>query len=281
MKCLMLYIPLLIGDKVNESSDYWDLLLQILDIFKVVSAPRISKAATYLLKAKIEEHHRLFLQLFPDRRLTPKQHNLVHYPRAIRFLGPLGLYSVMRMEAKHKQLKKWAKLTHNYRNIAKTLAQRHQQAQGFEFLMKQQIDSHTEDIGAQMVVQASSLTNAEQVCTALNCPPEQEIVVINTVNLSGYIYRANVMVLCKWDDEPEFASIEQVVMRESAVKLIVKPWTTLYYDQHYSAYAVKASDHHFQVWAPEDLVDHKPLPAVKNYDTSNPVWFVVTRFKLC
>ena len=88
------------------------------------------------------------------------------------------------------------------------------------------------------------------------------------------------MVLLKWDDEPEFASIEHVVIRDCAVKLIVKPWTTLHYDQHYSAYAIKESDLHFQVRAPEDLVDHKPLHAVKNYDTSNLVWYIITRFKL-
>ena len=34
MKCLVLYFPLLIGDRVNEDSEYWELFVLILDIFK-------------------------------------------------------------------------------------------------------------------------------------------------------------------------------------------------------------------------------------------------------
>ena len=134
--------------------------------------------------------------------------------------------------------------------------------------MKQHIDSITTEIGHQAIVQASSLCNSEQICAALNLIPEQDIT-----------FRANEMVLTKWEEEPEFANIELVVIKDVAVKLIVKHWFTLYFNQHYSAYAVKESNHHIQVKAPEDL-DHKPLHVVKCYDPNNSVWFVITRFKL-
>ncbi|XP_033624675.1 uncharacterized protein LOC117288084 [Asterias rubens] len=61
MQCLFLYLPLLIGDKVDrdEESDVWELLLILLDIYKLVVAPSISIEATFMLKAKIGDHHSL------------------------------------------------------------------------------------------------------------------------------------------------------------------------------------------------------------------------------
>ena len=280
MKCLMLYFPLLIGDKVEEEYEYWDLLLQILEIFKLVSAPKISKMATFYLRSKIEDHHVLFLRLFPDRKLTPKQHNCTHYPRAIRRLGPLSQYSVMRMEGKHKELKKWAKASNNFKNIAKTLAERHQQAQGFRFLMNQDISSRSIKLGNQVVVKASTFENCDEVVKALGCPPDQDVIVVTSAEINGYTYRPNVKVLLSWTCEPQFANVDQMVIADGRLKLIVKPWTTPHFHQHYHAYAVKESSHPVEVKVPENLFDHKPLHTVKCYDVRNPVWFIVTHFKL-
>ena len=280
MQCLMLYFPLLIGDLVNEDSEHWELFVLILHMFKLISSPRITKMGTYHLRAKIEEHHSLFLKLFPERNLTPKQHHCLHYPRAIRCLGPMSQYSVMRMEAKHKQLKNWANSSNNYINVSKTLASRHQQAQGFELLMKQNIASHSMEIGSQVVVKASSLMDCEQVCAGLHCPPEQDLVIANTVTISGYMYRANVIVLMSWDGDPVFAIVDHVLIKDSAVQLTVKPWTTLYYHHHYCAYVVQESNHPAQIISPNDLYDHKPLHMVKSYNVRTPEWFIAVRFKL-
>ena len=82
MMCLAKYFPLIIGDLVEEGSDVWELFLLLLDIFKVVMARSISISATYSLKHLIHDHHALFLQVYPERHLTPKQHFILHYPRS-------------------------------------------------------------------------------------------------------------------------------------------------------------------------------------------------------
>ena len=71
-KCLALYLPLIVGDLIDEGSDVWEMFLLLLDIYKIVVAPRISHASTYILKALITDHHRLFLSIFEDRHLIPK-----------------------------------------------------------------------------------------------------------------------------------------------------------------------------------------------------------------
>ena len=88
------------------------------------------------------------------------------------------------------------------------------------------------------------------------------------------------MILTKWEDEPQFANLEYIIQRESTITLVAKPWITLYYDSHYAAYAVKESNQPVQVVSLKALFDHKPLHAVKSFTARSSPWFVVTRFKL-
>lgn len=64
VKCLAFYLPLIVADLVEETSDYWELFLLLLDLYKIVIAPSISAQGTYFLKALIHDHHQLFLQLY-------------------------------------------------------------------------------------------------------------------------------------------------------------------------------------------------------------------------
>lgn len=67
-----------------------------------------------------------FKRIFNDD-LKPKQHLLLHYVRAIREMGPVVHFGVMRMEAKHQFFKQVAQKTKNYINLKKTMAQQHQE----------------------------------------------------------------------------------------------------------------------------------------------------------
>ncbi|KAK0152196.1 hypothetical protein N1851_006428 [Merluccius polli] len=67
---------------------------------------------TIFLKHLIEEHHRLFTDLYPQNNLIPKHHFMIHYPECIRQIGPL--------------LK-------NLKNITKSLAKKHQIAVAYHW----------------------------------------------------------------------------------------------------------------------------------------------------
>lgn len=80
---------------------------------------------------KISGHRQLLQEVFTNLRLRPKHHYIEHYPHLIRCFGPLVHLWTMRFEGKHKVFKKRVCDTHNYKNVLKTLAERHQDMRAF------------------------------------------------------------------------------------------------------------------------------------------------------
>ena len=272
MHCLAIYFPILIGDKVPEHCQFWKLFKLLLEIYKLASAPCISVNGTSYLKSKISEHHQLYLELFPENHLIPKHHHVVHYPRAIRMLGPLCQYSNIRHEAKHKPLKKWAHICMNYKNIALTLATKHQEAQAYRSLKKEDIENRATELYDQSVVEVSSFENEEAVCNLLDCTPQTELIVCGVVELYGYKYRPNMMLLSGWNEVPKFAMIQVIIRRGSTLHFLVQPWTTLEYEDHYQAYIV--SDEPtlaLELTDPLDMFDYRPVHTVESYCTTDNI----------
>lgn len=116
MFCLVRNFALMVGDMVPAGDDVWSFYLCLLGILDLVFAQRISTKELILLKILISEHREEYLRLFRDT-LKPKHHFMLHYVRAIEFLGPLGLIWSMRFESKHGQAKKTANVICNFKNI--------------------------------------------------------------------------------------------------------------------------------------------------------------------
>lgn len=81
MWCLLRLLPLMIGDLIPLCNRYWNLLLLLLQCMEFIFSPSITPGATIFLAYIIEEHHRLFLELYPHLHLRPKHHFMLHYPR--------------------------------------------------------------------------------------------------------------------------------------------------------------------------------------------------------
>lgn len=84
MWCLVRYIPLLVGDLVQEDDENWDNFLNLLKIVEYVFARVTTLDKTTYLELLIEEFLTDFTQLYPHRPLTPKMHYLIHIPTWIR-----------------------------------------------------------------------------------------------------------------------------------------------------------------------------------------------------
>ncbi|PIK52380.1 hypothetical protein BSL78_10692 [Apostichopus japonicus] len=246
MMCLVFTLPLIIGDKVMVDSDVWELLLMLLDIIKLVMSRTVSEEETFHLSSLIRDHHGLYLRLFPDRHLIPKHHFLLHYPHCIRLLGPLQQYSSMRFEAKHKQLKLFAKVSNNFRNIAKTLAYKYQVAHGFSLLLKPHIrDTQSMAIYGQSVVDLDLCENGDYLQKMLGIPSNGDnhlLLSVNCVAFHSYEFRKGVIIVTGVkDSEPEFAQIDKLFVLEGKVVLLLDIWETQYFYRHYHAYAVLPS----------------------------------------
>lgn len=77
--CLIRNMPLIFGDVVSEGNAHWRLLLLLLQIINIIFSPVITDGMTVCLKHIIVEHHHLFKELYPHRKMIPKHHFMTHY----------------------------------------------------------------------------------------------------------------------------------------------------------------------------------------------------------
>lgn len=82
MWCFARMLPLLIGDLVPVGDEHWENFLRLLKIEEIVFAPRTSIQLAAYLAVLREEYLAEFSELH-NRRMIPKQHYMVHYPRQI------------------------------------------------------------------------------------------------------------------------------------------------------------------------------------------------------
>lgn len=82
--CLTRYFPLLVGDLVSEDCEQWGNFLDLLKIMEYAFAPVLTDDKTYYMGLLIEEFLSDFTRLYPERRLVPKMHYLVHVPLWMR-----------------------------------------------------------------------------------------------------------------------------------------------------------------------------------------------------
>ena len=72
-------LPLLIGNLVPEECEYWKCFITLLRICSIAAAWSVSSSTIDYLTVIIEEHHQLFKKLYPDMKIIPKMHYMVHY----------------------------------------------------------------------------------------------------------------------------------------------------------------------------------------------------------
>ena len=123
--CLLRVLPLLVASLIPEGNLHWSLILMLRKIVDVAFSDSITEGLILYLKHLIQEHHALFRHLFPHTRLLPKHHFMVHYPMALKNMGPLINLWSMRFEAKHNLSKRLAGVVGCFKDFCKTAASRH------------------------------------------------------------------------------------------------------------------------------------------------------------
>lgn len=126
--CLFQSIPfILYGYKNNEIvKEIWICVEALLKITQIVYSEKIDKNDLSDLEKFVEIHLQSFITIF-DECLKFKQHSMTHLVSTIIAMGPVKWFSMKRYEAKHKEIKGYIGDSNNFRNITKTIAERHQQ----------------------------------------------------------------------------------------------------------------------------------------------------------
>ncbi|XP_064464354.1 uncharacterized protein LOC135375612 [Ornithodoros turicata] len=131
--CLFRLLPQMIGHLVPEGNPAWAGYLQYRHIVDIILAGKVPKDSTTYLEVEIEAFLKKFMEVFPDKKLIPKMHFLVHYPRFMRMYGPPRMFWSMRFESKHSYFKNIATKSKSFVNICKTMSNRGQLLQCYEF----------------------------------------------------------------------------------------------------------------------------------------------------
>ncbi|XP_039660298.1 uncharacterized protein LOC120561302 [Perca fluviatilis] len=149
---LLRLLPLMVGSKVPEGDKVWAILMDLKEIVQLVLSPSFTEESIQYMQTKISNHRQGLKAVFPDFKLRPKHHYVEHYPELTRRFGPLVHLWTMRFEGKHRFFKRVVHDTHNFKNVLKTLATKHQHMMAYHFRAPSFFRPHT---------QASSVTSVQ------------------------------------------------------------------------------------------------------------------------
>jgi hypothetical protein len=242
-KCLVSILPFLIGNEVPENDTMWKLYLLLRDIIDLVFADVCSVSDSVYLKCKIEDHHSLFRAVFPDRNMIPKHHIMIHYLQVMRKVGPLLRCSSIRFEAKHNESKRLCGVVCCFKDICKTVVQRHQINQCVR-------------IAAGNCAMYEVKVQKVEICT-VNELPEADTVLLSVaglqrfddishatfVSVCGTEYRKNMVIVVDVGDEPSFCRIVRcLVVSDKTVYFVCQDLRIMYHNSHMHAYVVEQGD---------------------------------------
>ena len=80
MWCLAILLQVMIGDLVDSQDNHWECFCLMLTLTSYVFAPEMTDGAVMFLKELINDRHQLFILIYPDSRIIPKQHYVLHLP---------------------------------------------------------------------------------------------------------------------------------------------------------------------------------------------------------
>ena len=257
-------LPFLVGYCVAVANPHWLLYLQLRDIVDYILSPSFPLDKLSYLQVLIEEFLGTFINLFPGK-MTPKFHFLLHYPALVKKFGPLKYLGCMRFEAKHQYFKKPASVSKNFKNIAKTFANRHQLKQCWEFTSVDYLGDNVLCSGEVSFV-FSNLTQQQQdliihYYNLKQVSPSEVIWKCNVLTLGGNTYKIHDVVIVGFmyaEDVPLFFKIFQLLRFRETWLFLGKLLVCRAFNTHLHAYRVREEDD-FTVLQQSELCDHQLL----------------------
>ena len=268
MWCLMRHFCLMMGDCVEEGNEYWEVILALLQCMDIIFSPSNTIEETYYLKHLIRDHHEMYAETL-GAQLKPKHHFMLHYPKAIREIGPLVQFWAMRFEGKHQYFKQIGHVNCNFRNIPLSLASKHQMQLCYTQNSMKSIQESEEEIGPGNATVLASMENGEVLSDLLNgYPLFDDVFVTSWIKISGTTYRKGMIMVikgCTDEHDPTFGKIHEVlVLAECEVKLIIEKWFTVGFSRHLHAYEARPCEPRELVsYDIEQLPYYHPLHATK------------------
>ena len=244
--CLLRLFPLmLINAGVLSSSVFesrlYSLVTQLIKIMLLLTAFTVSLQETEVLQSMVEKFLSDLLCCFPEFKLTPKHHYLLHYADQMRRHGPLRNLWSMRFEREHQRLKRSVANSRNRKNVCMSIATRYQ----VRTVADQLEDAHVKcgiafreaipEVASSMIV---GLQLFKRMLVNKETYGAGEIILLRT----GV---AKIVCLCQCPTDV------------SAIHFLVQ-YQVAIYDMALGAFCVSDTDH-YQLVGLADLADSQPL----------------------
>lgn len=240
MWLLATVLPLLIGDLISESSEHWYCFLLLLKICSIAAAREIKNSSIEYLSVIIEEHHKIFTKLYPEKNIIPKMHYMLHYPSQIRNFGPLIHSWTMRYESKLRVLKR-ASRHGNFKNICKTVAKKHQHLLCYYLNSSKQFLHRDIEVGPiESTTSLSQYTEFhEYICDKMSVSMEEKIDQMKFIKFESLTLKRGACVLIGVGElYPKFCKITDLISFRSFYYLKLQECKTEFYDSHLNSYSV-------------------------------------------
>lgn len=130
MMTLVKFLPFILQPLLPKSHELYLFSLIMTDILDMILKTSFNQDDLIRLRRLITSHNQQFLRLFKSsdpnkpKTLPPKGHYILHYVTVIENIGPVKYLWSMRFESKHQQLKAYAKVCFNRRNLCYSLGKK-------------------------------------------------------------------------------------------------------------------------------------------------------------
>ncbi|XP_064470269.1 uncharacterized protein LOC135385020 [Ornithodoros turicata] len=243
--CLFRNIALYVGEFIPQENRFWRLYTMFREVVDLIMCRDLPLDHVPYLHRRIEFFRQEFQTLFPDVRVPCKMHYILHYPTYIYKYGPLIQLWSMRFEGKHQYFKDMARKLKNFKNIAFSMAQRHQLYQMYMWTQPDSKDSVSSK-GCR-TTPTEQAPEAIQLYLASHGIEQRQVVSMKSVEFSGKAYVTGCVLTSQGADGelPEFLEVCGIYSVNRRILLLVRKLATMEFNDHLHVYVVERREETF------------------------------------
>lgn len=236
---LIIHLPLIIGDLIDENNLYFILILKVKELVVILLQKSYDKNLAGYVKHLVSEYLELYVHLFGNT-LKYKHHLFTHIAMIISLIGPLIQYWCMRPESKNAIFKQFANGSNNRKNLILSLTLRHQlKFSSFLCKDKNYSDFETKIIGKVLRTELEIHFDLKLPLLFESFEYMNKFIYLGTIFCIGSVIQSGM----EPDGAPLFSKICKILyISQNDLLLIIKPLTLIRFNRHLSAYQIKEED---------------------------------------
>lgn len=228
---IMVHLPFIFAEFKAQLNEIWEAVGSLLNVIQIVYSDKICDYDISELNENIKTHYKWLCERF-HKALIPKHHIVLHYPNAIKKVGPLKSNWMMRFEAKHKFFTLAAKQTNNFVNIAKTLARKHQEQLCFKKFATDKVEISKNSIRFDL---CGSYDNYKENINAFFGEKSNELNILKFVKFNCFEYREGLMII----ENRNVYEIILIINENNAISFLCCPYIVKRSDSFYHSIEVE------------------------------------------